>query len=64
MASQEEIHVLGSQKAKRASLDKLTDDEKLERRKERLVGRWVKGVLIRNRQNFAVKWNDCQFDNV
>jgi len=45
-------------------LDKLTDDEKLERRKERLVGRWVKGVLIRNRQNFAVKWNDCQFDNV
>merc|ERR1711964_441181 len=36
----------------------------LERRKERLIGRWVKGVLIRNRQNFAVKWNDCQFDNV
>lgn len=61
--AQEDRPILFSQK-KRASLDKLTDDEKLERRKERLVGRWVKGVLIRNRQNFAVKWNDCQFDNV
>jgi hypothetical protein len=49
---------------KRISLEKLTDDEKLEKRRERLVGRTVKGVLIRNRQNFAVKWNDCQFDNV
>jgi len=64
MASQGDLHVLSGTKAKRASLDKLTDDEKLERRKERLIGRWVKGVLIRNRQNFAVKWNDCQFDNV
>lgn len=58
----QEPHLFSAKKQK--SLDKLTDDEKLERRKERLVGRTVKGVLIRNRQNFAVKWNDCQFDNV
>lgn len=60
MGSARKLHPL----TKRASLDKLTDEEKLERRKERLIGRWVKGVLIRNRQNFSVKWNDCQFDNV
>lgn len=56
--------IQGVPERKRASLEKLTDEEKLAKRKERLIGRTVKGVLIRNRQNFSVKWNDCQFDNV
>jgi len=60
----QEADIQGLSNKKRISLEKLTDDEKLEKRRERLVGRTVKGVLIRNRQNFAVKWNDCQFDNV
>jgi hypothetical protein len=62
MSIPEDMH--GVPAKKRASLEKLTDEEKLAKRRERLIGRTVKGVLIRNRQNFSVKWNDCQFDNV
>jgi len=38
--------------------------EIVERRKEKLIGRTIKGVLVRDRGNYFIKWNGSLFDNV
>jgi hypothetical protein len=40
------------------------EEEIVERRKEKLIGRTVKGVLVRDRGNYFIKWNGSLFDNV
>jgi len=41
-----------------------SEQEIVERRQEKLIGRTVKGVLVRDRGNYFIKWNGSLFDNV
>jgi len=41
-----------------------SEQEIVERRREKLIGRTVKGVLVRDRGNYFIKWNGSLFDNV